>query len=195
MIIRENFSTDRTENETVHITCESDEPIHWLNPWATFPYLQYAIYDWNEEEAHLYMHAAKYIAGRYSVMYDHVERNTTYRATLTLFNVNYGSIGFYFCAKNSSTFLRPNDLFQSTRFKRKRHKYKKVITHLYVGVKGILTRWTLPRGLYYNSIFLNSYKQSTTNWKTTQNWCFAKRWLQCFDPLQRTAGKCLFMIN
>lgn len=93
------------KSDDVDIRCESSEPIHFLNPsneitapltlpWESYEY----IINWD---------AAKLIEGNYNLTYEQ-NPSGTYITKLHLKNVDYKSVGFYYCITNQTLINNPS---------------------------------------------------------------------------------------
>lgn len=103
MIIKEGHEITSDKYANKIITCEADEPIHWVNVFAVFDTLWTAPFAWNHRESEWYMNSAKFIKGKFHLSY---AKNSTerlpYKTVITLYDVDHKFVGFYYCAKNST---------------------------------------------------------------------------------------------
>lgn len=130
-ITKNGIDISTVKYKNVAITCEADEPIHWIDVLDTFKSLPTAPFAWNFVESNIHMNAGKFIKGKFNIDYVNNSNDSTdpnpFKATLKLFDVNYKFVGYYFCATNSSTFSKPNVLY----------KHHPNVTKFYLSVAGI----------------------------------------------------------
>lgn len=132
--IRKSIDGDQAmRGDNVTFTCESNQPIHWVDVYAEFPLLWTTIFAW-DPDARTYLEAAKLIEGKFQT--HHNQSDNLYIDTLDLYNVDHRSVGQYYCITNSTTLTEPKYLL-----KRIRTSLEKV----YLYVKGEISRhlqWT-----------------------------------------------------
>ncbi|XP_055296479.1 vascular endothelial growth factor receptor 1-like [Sitodiplosis mosellana] len=122
-IIKVNRNAEKniivSKHDDIIITCEADEPIRWTDAWTEFPSLWTAPFAWNFVESELFLLAAKLNETKYN-LYNNPNDDTIenenlnayqYKVHLSLRDVDYKSVGLYFCVKNSSTFSQPIELY------------------------------------------------------------------------------------
>lgn len=106
----------------VTFTCESSEPVHWVDISEKFPLLWTITFAWDSRVAPIYMSAAKLHDGKFHLYPEYTEHGK-YIAKLDLFNVDHNSVGNYYCIKNSTIISEPNDLKTHPDFRRQKFVY------------------------------------------------------------------------
>lgn len=122
-----HISVDKHRNLTIR--CEADEPIHWIDTWSLFPLLWAAPFAWNFQESSMYMNSAKFNEGTFRLSYmNNSKHKHPFKSDLDLIDIDHKFVGFYFCGKNSSSFLKYSALHEDGIFS--------TVSNIYLNVKG-----------------------------------------------------------